>query len=439
MMDGASPVLIGKLLDRPLGTRRLLIFLLCGIIMAIEGFDMYMIGAIVPSLAAGLGVDSATVAQVFIAQGLGLAIGYTALSPFADRYGRRPMILLCVTGFGLVTLATIFATSITAVAALRFLAFVFFGGVVPNVISLVAEMVSVERRSRQVVLLNALFALGAAMGNLVAPSLVKAFGWHGPFLAGGLAPLALLPVLAWRLPESVRFMVLKEYPAARIRAGLRGLGIDPGEAACFELDEPPSRKLPIAALFTGGRLANTLLLMLAGGLMMLVGNLVASWEPTYLHEMRGYEMDDAARIFALSSLGAIVWPFALIALIRLIGLQRSLVVCYALGAASMMVFAISPFTPALAGFLAITFGAFVVGAISGVYALIAAAYPTEMRATALGWISGIGRLLAIAGPAVGGYMLAERFDNISIALVFAVPLALAGIAASLVRIRHNSG
>jgi len=41
--------------------------------------------------------------------------------------------------------------------------------------------------------------------------------------------------------------------------------------------------------------------------------------------------------------------------------------------------------------------AFVVGAISGLYALIAAAYPTPMRATALGWTSGLGRLLSICG------------------------------------------
>lgn len=426
---------IETLLDRPFGRWRLMVFLLCGLVMAIEGFDMYMLGAIVPALAAGIGVSPAAIAAVFIAQGVGLALGYTAIAPLADRYGRRPLILACVTGFGLITLATTQATTIGQVSALRFAAFLFFGGIMPNIISLVAEMVALRIRARQIVLLNACFAFGAAMGSLIAPWLVGHFGWQGAFWAGGLAPLAMLPVLLLFLPESARFLIVKDRPIEAIRKVILPIAPEAAAVERFTTQEPPAGKVPLAALFSEGRLANTLLFMLAGGMMMLVGNLVASWTPTYWHTLNGYSMGEAAGLFAFSSLGAIVSPFMVILLIKGIGLQRAVVLCYVLGAVSMLIYMVQPFTPALAIFLAVTYGAFVIGAISGLYALIAAAYPTHMRATALGWTSGLGRLLSIAGPAIGGFMLAGQYGQTAIAIVFAVPLAIAGLAIAAVRLR----
>jgi AAHS family 4-hydroxybenzoate transporter-like MFS transporter len=273
------------------------------------------------------------------------------------------------------------------------------------------------------------------MGSALAPLLVGAFGWPGAFAAGGLAPLALLPVLYFLLPESARFQIVAGRPVASIRKTLRRITPEADEIDHFTTVEPPGGRVPFAALFAEGRRANTLLLTLAGGMMMLVGNLVASWAPTYWHLLSGFAMSEAAGLFALSSLGAIFWPFAMILLIKGIGLKRALILCYALGAVSMLVFMVQPFTAALAAFLAIAFGAFVIGAISGLYALIAAAYPTPMRATALGWTSGLARLLSISGPAIGGYMLAAHWGPTAIALVFAIPLAIAGLAISAVRLR----
>jgi AAHS family 4-hydroxybenzoate transporter-like MFS transporter len=432
-MNEASTTDIESLLDRPFGRWRLMVFLLCGLVMAIEGFDMYMIGAIVPALAAGLDVDPAAISAVFVSQGIGLALGYVLISPFADRFGRRPVILLCVAGFGVLTLVTTQASTLGQLSALRFAAFVFFGGVVPNTISLVAEMCALRVRSRNVVLLNACFAFGAAMGSALAPLLVDSFGWQGAFWAGGLAPLAMLPVLWALLPESARFLVVKGRSVEQVRRVLARIAPEAAAIDRFTTLEPPAGKVPLAALFTEGRLANTLLFAAAGGMMMLVGNLVASWAPTYWYTLAGYTMAEAAGLFALSSIGAIGWPFAMILLIKWVGLQRALILCYALGAVSMLVFAVEPFTPPLAAFLAIAYGAFVVGAISGLYALIAAAYPTHMRATALGWTSGLGRMLSVAGPALGGFMLADGWGQLAIALVFAVPLALAGLAVTAVR------
>lgn len=429
-----SSVDIETLLDRPFGWWRLCVFLLCGSIMAIEGFDMYMLGAIVPALAKGVGVSSPAIAAVFVAQGVGLALGYTLVSPFADRFGRRPIILLCVAGFGLVTLATVLATTLTHLVMLRLAAFIFFGGVVPNTISLVAEMSALRRRERMVVLLSAFLAIGAAIGSALAPLLVNAFGWRGAFWAGGLAPLTLFPILFAFLPESPRFLVATGRPHALVRRALHRVAPESAGIEVFTMNEPRTAKAPIASLFVEGRLVNTLLLTLAGGMMMLVGNLVASWTPTYLHTLAGYSIEQGAALFATSSIGAIVWPFVMIVLIERIGLRSAVMLCYALGALSMLLFMIQPLTPTIMIIFAMSYGAFVVGAISGLYALIAAAYPTQMRATALGWTSGVGRLLAISGPAIGGFLLAGEYGQFPIALTFSIPLTIAGLAVFMVKL-----
>ncbi|VFS93947.1 MFS transporter, aromatic acid:H+ symporter (AAHS) family [Raoultella planticola] len=46
---------------------------------------------------------------------------------------------------------------------------------------------------------------------------------------GGILPLLFAPLLIWLLPESVRFLVVKRAPAARIRAILQRLY--PGQIA----------------------------------------------------------------------------------------------------------------------------------------------------------------------------------------------------------------
>lgn len=424
---------IEEVLDRPFGAWRWMVFVLCGVAMAIEGFDMYMLGAIVPALAAGLGVEPAAISAVFVAQGIGLALGYTLIAPLADRVGRRPIILACVLGFGVVTLLTAYASTLAMVAFLRLIAFAFFGGITPNVISLVAELAPRRVRPRQIILVNACFAVGAAMGSALAPLIVSRFDWAGAFVAGGLMPLLLLPVLLIFLPESPRFLVIANRPVADVSRVLRRITPAANDVVRYSIDEPPAGKGSLKAVFTEGRLAMTLLFMLAGGMMMFVGNAVASWAPTLWHLQAGFTMSEAAALFALSSIGAIVWPLAMILLVGWLGLKRALIFCFLSGGLSMMVYMVQPFTPVLAVFMAIAFGAFVIGAISGLYAFISASYPTWIRATALGWTAGVGRLLAIAGPATGGFLLAEGVNQTGVALVFGVPLLIAALAVALVR------
>jgi len=431
MAQSGSRVDIEEFMDRPLGFWRWFVFALCGLAMAIEGYDLAMLATIVPTLAEGLGVDASTISVIFVAQGIGLALGYIVVAPQADRIGRKTVIVWSMAGFGILTAATAFANTLGMVAALRFAAFIFFGGITTNIISLVAEFSPKHLRARQIILVNACFALGAAGGTMLAPVLADRFDWTAAFLLGGIVPLALLPILLVMLPESPRFLVTAGRPVEHVQQVLSRIAPIPAEVGSFSAQEDETGRMPFTAIFKDGRTLMTLLFAVASGMMMFVNNIFASWAPTLWHLQAGFKMEDAAATFAVSAIGAIVWPFVMIYLIGALGLKRTLVVCYLVGGAAMFVYTVQPFTHALAAFMALTYGSIVVGAVSGLYALISSSYPTQIRATALGFTAGVGRLFAILGPAIGGYLLAEDAAPVLVAFAFGFPLALAALAVGI--------
>src|SRR6202040_3093150 len=82
------------------------------------------------------------------------------------------------------------------------------GGAMPNAIAMTSEFSPRRRRATMVMIMFCGFSVGAALGGLIAAALIPHFGWRSGFVAGGVAPLLLVPILALRLPESVRFLAL---------------------------------------------------------------------------------------------------------------------------------------------------------------------------------------------------------------------------------------
>jgi AAHS family 4-hydroxybenzoate transporter-like MFS transporter len=114
-------------------------------------------------------------------------------------------------------------------------------------------------------------------------------------------------------------------------------------------------------------------------------------------------------------------------LIARIGFARTLAggfVCGAAGIASIGQPGLS--LPLLYCVVAIA-GVAVVGGQSGVNALAATMYPTDLRSTGVGAGLGIGRIGAIVGPVVGGQLLALHWQNQQLFLAAAVPAVISAM------------
>lgn len=100
---------------------------------------------------------------------------------------------------------------------------------------------------------------GGMLGGVLANVLIPRFGWQAVFVVGGLAPLALLPVLWRMLPESVRFALHQPHGAARAAALLARLGLT-GTPADYISAVPAAPAVGVRGLFVAGRRVDTVLL-----------------------------------------------------------------------------------------------------------------------------------------------------------------------------------
>src|ERR1700720_1537609 len=205
----ASIVDVAEFSDQqPVGGFQIRLLLTCAAVLFLGGFDPQAIGYVAPALAKEWGLTKAALGPVFSAGLFGLMIGALLFGPLADRIGRKKIIIFSTLAFGIGTLITAFVNDVNTLLVIRLLTGLGLGGAMPNTIALTSEFSPHRRRATMVMVMFVGFSMGAALGGFLAAALIPQFGWRSGFVVGGLAPLLLVPILARRLPESVRFLAL---------------------------------------------------------------------------------------------------------------------------------------------------------------------------------------------------------------------------------------
>src|SRR5437660_11303100 len=102
------------------GGVQLRVAILCGLIQALDGYDLSAIGLAVPSLMQAWSLPPAAFTQAFALSSVGIMVGAMLAGPVADRFGRKPMLLISVALFGVFSLASAYAPSLPVLVALRF-------------------------------------------------------------------------------------------------------------------------------------------------------------------------------------------------------------------------------------------------------------------------------------------------------------------------------
>jgi AAHS family 4-hydroxybenzoate transporter-like MFS transporter len=437
----ASPVDVVEFIDQqPVGGFQIRLLLTCAAVLFLDGFDTQAIGYVAPSLAKEWGLTKAALGPVFSAGLFGLMIGALLFGPLADRIGRKKIIIFSTLAFGIGTLLTAFVQDVNTLLAIRFLTGLGLGGAMPNAIAMTSEFNPRRRRATMVMIMFCGFSVGAALGGFLAAALIPQFGWRSVFVVGGVVPLLLVPVLALRLPESVRFLVLTGRAQARV-AELLGF-ISPkaafAPATQFVVHEPELAGIPVLHLFRGGRTLVTLLLWVVFFMSLLDLYFLSNWLPTVLNDL-GASVSRAAAIGSMLQVGGVVGTFALGSIIdrfsfRALALVYFIAV-FAVGAIGQL--GHSVVFVAMAIFAA---GFCIVGGQIAANALAAAFYPTAVRATGVGWALGIGRAGSIVGPLVGGALLTLKWSTGSVFMAAAAAALCAALAAfSLSRLAGMGG
>jgi AAHS family 4-hydroxybenzoate transporter-like MFS transporter len=139
--------------DSPLASGQIMTIVICALVAVVDGFDTQSIGLVAPTIAADWHVEPSRFGMVFGAGLFGSLIGALVLGTCADRFGRRPALLVAVALFAATTLMTPFASSLPVLAIMRLVTGVGLGGALPNIISLTSEYAPAKLRGTLVALM----------------------------------------------------------------------------------------------------------------------------------------------------------------------------------------------------------------------------------------------------------------------------------------------
>src|SRR5262252_10669270 len=169
-----------------------------------EGFDLQAAGVAASGIVSELRPTSAQLGTFFSASTLGLFAGALLGGRLSDSYGRKRILIGSIVVFGLFSILTAAAHDIQALLWARLATGLGLGGVFPTLLALVSESSSPCRRNANVALAYSGMPFGGAVASLVS-MLSAPEHWRLIFIAGGVTPLILAPLLHRVLRESSEF------------------------------------------------------------------------------------------------------------------------------------------------------------------------------------------------------------------------------------------
>ena len=93
-MTGTTPLDIRHFIDdRPVGRYQLLVAVMCGLIVFVDGFDAQAMGFVAPALTAALKISRGVLGSVISSGLVGMMVGALVSGPLADRIGRKPVLV----------------------------------------------------------------------------------------------------------------------------------------------------------------------------------------------------------------------------------------------------------------------------------------------------------------------------------------------------------
>ncbi|KQW56417.1 MFS transporter [Variovorax sp. Root411] len=408
-----------------------LVLFWCVLILVIDGYDLAVVGAALPSIMKDMGVDATSAGVMAGSALLGTMLGAIFLGTLADRIGRPRMIAVCVAFFSLFTAAAGLTHDPISFSVARFIAGLGIGGVLPIVTAQMGEFAPSNLRTRLVTLVFAGYSVGGILVALTAKQLIEGYGWQWVFYVAGL-PVLLIPLILKTMPESLSFLV-KKGDQRQLRAMAARIAPEQVHAMDAVYGGSPTDKVraaPIRSLFEEGRGFSTVMIWVAfmTGLFMVYA--LNSWL-TKLMAMAGYSLGSALNFVIVFNVGAIVGAIGGGLLSDKFNIKHVLIGFYAAGAISLTALAYTKSTELL--FLAV----FIVGASTLGTQLLAYAYAGDFyspatRSTGVGFASGVGRIGAIVAPVLIGWLVSLKLPMEQNFMAIAVAGLLGAVAVTFV-------
>lgn len=353
---------------------RLLIFL--SVATFFEGFDFIALVQVLPKIVEEMHLRATDTGLMVALINVGAILSFLIVY-LADRYGRRPLLIITIAGYTVCSLLTGFAGSAWAFAAIQLLARVFLIGELAVGMIYAAEEFPAERRGRVIGNLQVAATLGTIFCAAITPvMLASALGWRGLYFVGTI-PLIILAYARRNLKETRRF---DEREVAKSSASF-------ADMIAFLKGPYRKRILLVAAIW--------------GMTYLCTQSLITFWN---LHAVQALGMGykDVSKCVMMAALGAMPL-LLLIGRVLEAGRRRAAILVYSLLVAG----ALGAYN--LSGMLWLTLSLMLsVFSVAGIVPILNAytveLFPTELRASAFAWCNSLlGRTGYVLSPLLVGW------------------------------------
>ncbi len=400
---------------------------------ALDGFDVLAISFAAPGIAREWGIDRAALGIVLSMELIGMVIGSVAVGGLADRIGRRRTVLGCLALMALGMAMVTGSGDLVTLSMWRVVTGLGIGGMIPALNAIAAEFSNARRRDLCVSLMSIGYPLGALTGGSVAAVLLRHSDWRSVFEFGALMTVALVPIVLIWVPESVAWLCHGTGPEAlqRVNHSLGRLGYEPVRSLPAI---PVSRQMSLAAIFQPQLRATTLLATLAYFLHIMTFYFLVKWVPKIVVDL-GFAPAAAAAVLVWANVGGLTGGTVLGLLSSRFGL-KPMTVALMLGSTLMLAVFGNGWSDlhhlclicALTGFCTN-------GAVVGMFAILARAYPAASRATGTGFAVGIGRGGAVLAPIIAGFLFRAGHGLQFVALTMGTGSLLAALALGMLHVK----
>ena len=416
---------------------------------ALDGFDVLSISLAAGSIRDELGIGPSLVGLLLSMELVGMAIGSIFLGRYADIWGRRPLMLACLTmmtvGMFMVTtdpgimarvlhpvLISIpwlsdWPVELVHISIWRIITGLGIGGLLASINAVVAEYSNLNKKHMNVSLMSIGYPVGAFTGGFIAAWLLADYTWRSVFLLGFGMTLVMIPIVYFFVPETVSWMVRNPKPGAleRVNASLKKMG----HAVVTALPDVTAERAQMshASIFSPQLVRTTVILTAAYFFHIITFYFILKWTGVIMED-RSFDPTQAGQVLSWINVGGATGG-ALLGVLTLSYDVRRLTI----GAMIMSTILVSIYGSVgndlfQMTLICIACGFFINAAINGMYAMFAHAYPTQVRAAGTGFAIGVGRGGSILAPIAAGFMFQGGVGVPVVAVVLSCGSLLAAVA-----------
>ncbi|WP_295632460.1 MFS transporter [Novosphingobium sp.] len=368
----------------------------------LDAFDFFLMVFMLKAIAADFHTDVKSVSEALFFTLAARPFGALVFGLLAERIGRRPVLVMVILGFSVLSALSGAAQTLGQLLLIRGLFGFAMGGEWGVGASLAMETIPPKSRGLVSGMIQSGYSSGFLIASLAFFALFDTLGWRWMFVLG-LAPSAVVLFVRMHVEESPAFIAKADKP----------------------------RENPFKAIASHWKLALYLIVLMTAFNMFSHGT--QDLYPTYLQKQRGDDTQLTGAIAIVMNCGAITGAMLFGPLSERIGRRRAIRTSALLALPVIPLWVWAPDTTVLGpGLIAV--GAFVMQmAVQGAWAIVPAHLnelsPAALRATFPGFVYQFGNLIASRNAPLQAGFAESHGDNYALALALVAgvtALVLAG-------------